>query len=124
MKCQYCGTNEAEQSFIFNYMGEEHKVHLCGECRDKLYHHYAAMQRAAANGQAPFGALPGFPLPNRGVGEAPFPTDAGHGVQRRRHMNSLKARLDEAVAKERYEDAARLRDEILSIEKEVHTYEQ
>lgn len=117
MTCQYCNHNEADHTFRVLMMGEEHEVHLCSECTNKFREYYEEMQRAGARGPVPF---PGRPNgPGRRVGEDTFPADAGREVKLKRELNSLRNRLQEAVATERYEEAARLRDEIALHEKEV-----
>lgn len=121
MKCQFCGQNEAEHSFHILVMGEEHEVHLCDECTQKLRQYREAMQGAYAGGGQGF-AGPGHSRP-RDVGTSPFPAEVDDKIKFRRRLNGLKARLGEAVAAEHYEEAARLRDEIATQEKEVYACE-
>lgn len=119
MKCQYCNENEAQNTFLVNFPGGQQEVHLCAECTERLRHYYGAMAQAAQQGGFPGwgGSLP------RKVGDSPFPEDAGGEVRKRRLINSLRAQMSQAVTEERYEEAARLRDEIAQAEKE-YVYEQ
>lgn len=112
MKCQHCNDNEATNTFLVNFMGEEREVHLCDECTAKAKQHYEAMRRQA--GYPGWGGnVPARVRPN------PFPLDAGREIRHRRRMNELQSKLREAVNTERYEDAAKLRDEIAGAEKDV-----
>lgn len=113
MKCQYCNHNEAEQTFRVFMMGEVHEVHLCNECAQRLQQ-YASVQQ---------GGFGGRPAAQRQPGENPFPHDAGESIKRRRMFASLRTRLQAAVQREDYEEAALLRDELASMEKEVYVYE-
>lgn len=119
MKCQYCNQNDAENTFIVYMMGEQREIHLCGECTERLKQYNEAMQHATAQQG---GGWQGASAP-RGVDSDNFPTDAGREVKNRRRINGLRARLEEAVALEQYEEAARLRDEIVTYEKEVYACE-
>lgn len=113
MKCDYCNHNEAEHTFRALIMGEEREIHLCGECMHKFRQHYesVARQQAMAGGAG------------RDTKRNPFPPDAGEDVRSRRLLGGLKARLQEAIEQEQYEEAARLRDEIAYHEKEVYACE-
>lgn len=108
MKCQYCHSNEAENTFIVNFGTGEQEVHLCDECTQKAKQYYETMRRAAYAG-----AL------QRAPGGSDFPEDAGGEIRRKRRLNSLRARLAGAVDQEQYEEAARLRDQIAVVEKDV-----
>lgn len=121
MKCQYCNHNEADFTFRVLIMGEERQIHLCKECTQRFKQYHEAVERGMAGGGYPFGGRPS--TGRREVGSSPFPTDAGSEIKARRKLNSLRNRLSEAVANEQYEEAARLRDEIASQEKEVYAYE-
>lgn len=116
MKCQYCQENEAVNSFLISYPGGSQEVHLCEECTRKAQRYYQMAQQAN-----PGTALgPRNQAAQRKVGNIPFPENAGGGIRHRRHMNMLRARLDEAVRQEHYEEAARLRDEIAAAQKDVY----
>lgn len=114
MMCQYCGENEANNTFLVNFMGQEREVHLCDECTHKAKAHYEAVRRQGG----------GFPAwgnepPARPAGESPFPLVADGQLRHRRKLNELHVKLRQAVNAERYEEAARLRDEIAGAEKDV-----
>ena len=106
MKCQFCNKNEAVNTFLVSFSGIRQEVHLCASCT-KLGRQYYERFRAAN---------PGMFLNNdagvREVGEASFPDNAGDEIRRRRQMNILRARLEQALEDERYEEAARIRDQI------------
>lgn len=114
MRCDYCNENEANNTFIVNFMGEEKEVHLCDECTHKAKQYYEAMRQESKG----FPGWGGSNVPARRRAN-PFPLDAGKEIRQRRHLNQLHARLREAVNAERYEDAAKLRDEIAGAEKDV-----
>jgi len=100
---------------MFNYMGEDREIHLCEDCTRRLYQYYRMAHYAAQPDVWPPKAHAGHRL-----GDTPFPEDAGDAVKLRRRLNGLRVQLDEAVAAEHYEAAARLRDEIAEVEKEVY----
>ena len=84
-------------------------------------------QQAVAAGQAEAfrtyaGWWPGRPEPRR-LGERAFPDQAEEDLKRKRQLAVLKVRLQEAAKKENYEEAARLRDDIATMEKEVCSHE-
>ena len=62
-------------------------------------------------------------LEERKPGERLFPEDAGDLLKRKRQLSALQNRLHEAAEAENYEEAARLRDDIAVIEKEVYSHE-
>ncbi len=128
MKCYNCGKNEANHRFLVNIMGHGAEVHLCAECLDG-FANYAShmMQQGGQDG-------PSFPQgwswlgnkqpePRRVVVrrpvDDPFPWDAGKGFRRRRRVEELRAGMWEAVQREEYEEAARIRDEIAKIEEGI-----
>jgi protein arginine kinase activator len=46
-----------------------------------------------------------------------IPLRRGHGAQRQRQLETLRVNLNRAVAREEFEEAARLRDQIRELEK-------
>lgn len=124
MKCFNCGKNEADSRFVVNYMGNLSEVHLCRECLEQIQNYAGRMMRLSGGEGAPFTPGPGmewgFAPPSSGhrrIGvteerKDDFPMDAGEDIRERRKMSSLKARLEDAIGREDYEEAARLRDEI------------
>ena len=114
------------------------QVHLCPDCAEKLgYTH--SFELALRRGQrrlfdpfsllGDFGMMPKtmlteFPAPTEGETTNPTPapqselvdaTDAAK-LQAERKRNALQAQLRAAIAEERYEDAAKLRDELKSLD--------
>ena len=57
------------------------------------------------------------------LGERAFPDDAAEDLKKRRRLSLLRARLSEAAGREDYEEAAKLRDDIAVMEKEVCSHE-
>lgn len=117
MKCQYCNHNEAENTFIIRFPGGEQEIHLCEECTQKAKEYYEMARQGSPMGDFPAW---GSDAAQRRTGEAPFPADAGTAIKQRRRLNGLRARMQEAIAAEHYEEAARLRDEISETEKDVY----
>lgn len=120
MLCDNCKKNEATKSFIANWMGENHEVHLCEECLEQMWN-YAGM----AGQRKAFVAISGW-WPGkedaREVGNHPFPERADADMIARRKMAAVRARLHEATLREDYREAARLRDCLTQMEsdREVH----
>jgi len=115
MKCQYCNQNEAVNTFLISFPGGQQEVHICESCT-KLGQRYYENARMANPGMFRDNTAAG----QRKVGNIPFPDNAGYEIQHRRQLNVLKARLEQAVEKEQYEEAARLRDQIASYENDVY----
>lgn len=121
MKCQFCNKNEADKVFYLNYMGGLYQISVCDDCLQRMW------QQAVASGQAETfrnysGWWPGRPEPRR-YGERAFPDDAAEDLKKRRRLSFLRARLSEAAGREDYEEAAKLRDDIDVMEKEVCSHE-
>lgn len=119
MKCQFCGRDKSDRVFYINWMGTVYQIPVCGECLQKMW------EKAVSSGQAEAfkkytGWWPGKREPRR-LGDRAFPETAVDGLVKRRKIAALRVRLDEAAAGEDYEEAARIRDDIASIEKEVCT---
>lgn len=117
MKCQFCGRDHVDRVFYINWMGTVYQVPVCAGCLDKMW------QQASAAGKTEefksyTGWWPGKQEPRR-LGDRAFPELAVPGLINRRKLNALKARLTEAAEQEDYEEAARLRDDIAVIEREV-----
>jgi len=104
MKCQYCNKNEAVNTFLITFAGGQQEIHVCESCTE-LGQRYYEKARMAHPGMFRDNAAGG-----RKVGDVSFPDNAGSEIQRRRQMNILRARLEQAIEKEQYEEAARLRD--------------
>lgn len=115
MKCQYCHERDAVNTFTVVTPAGAQEIHLCEECTQVAKYYYEQHQRAQA------GAIGGeSAASHRRVGESPYPDKAGIEIRHRRSINQLNALLDRAVQQERYEDAAKLRDEIAEKEKDVY----
>lgn len=112
MKCQYCHEHEAVNTFLVAFPGGQQEVHLCEECTRAAKRYYEMARQA--------GGFATGATPQRKAENIPFPENAGADIKHRRQMNMLKARLEQAVKNERYEEAARLRDEIAAAKKEVY----
>ena len=117
MKCQFCNRENVDRVFYVNWMGTVYQVPVCGGCLQKMW------QQAVSSGQTEefkkmTGWWPGKRDP-RHLGDRAFPELAVEGLRRRRSLAALRNRLSEAAALEKYEEAAKLRDDIAMIEKEV-----
>lgn len=115
MKCQHCHKNEAVNTFLVAYPGGQQEIHLCEECT-KIAQRYYEMAKQSNPGMFAGNSA----ATNRKVGSVPFPDNAGAEIRQRRQMNMLRARLEQAVENEHYEEAARLRDQIAAEEKDVY----
>lgn len=116
MKCQFCNKDKVDRVFYINWMGTVYQVPVCEECLYKMW------QQAAASGQTEAfknytGWWPGKQEPRR-LGDRAFPETAVPGLIKRRRIAALRAQLNEAAENENYEEAARLRDDIATMEKE------
>lgn len=115
MKCQYCHENEAENTFMVQFPGGMQEIHLCARCTEGAKRYVEMAHQSHPESFPAWGAG----TPDRKVGDSPFPDDAGEDIRQRRRLNALRARLTDAVANEQYETAARLRDQISEVEKDV-----
>ncbi len=140
MKCQKCNKNEANVQYRETINGETREICLCSRCAEEtgLLERTGSMfrdmekemmsaftlpfggsvfNRPSLFGRAffepAFGALPDardfFGEAPEKVKEAPSEETAETGKSKE---DELKAKLLDAIAEERYEDAAKLRDEI------------
>lgn len=121
MMCQHCHKNEATNHFVVNFMGVEHEVRLCDACTGQLQRWAGNIQRHMAEaGES--SAAPWWQTATQAAEarqEPPFPQNAGEWAHSRRRLNQLRVRLEKAVEMEQFELAARLRDELEELEKEV-----
>lgn len=121
MLCQNCNENEADKTFVVNWMGAQYQMHVCQECLEQMWKYAGAMgQRELFRSIS--GWWPGKEEP-RQLGESPFPKDAGELLKMRLRLAALRARLQEAAEQENYEEAARLRDSLAAAEKEAYSHE-
>ena len=138
MKCEHCGVNNATFFCKTNINGRVSQVHLCPDCAEKLgYTH--SFEQALRRGQrrlfdpfsllGDFGMLPKsvlteFPAPTEDETTPPTPAPQSELVdaidaaklQSERKRNALQAQLRAAIEEERYEDAAKLRDELKTLD--------
>lgn len=133
MKCEHCGVNNATFFCKTNINGRVTQVHLCPACAEKLG--YAqSFEKAMGRGQRrlfdPFSLLGDFGMvPKSVLTEFPAPTEEASPaaqtelvdnieaakLQEERKRNALQAQLRAAIEEERYEDAAKLRDELKAL---------
>lgn len=133
MKCEHCGVNDATFFCKTNINGRVTQIHLCPDCAEKLGYAQSfekAMRRGQRRlfdpfsllgdfGMIPKSVLTEFPAPTEEEAPAPQPElvdaiDAAK-LQEERKRNALQAQLRSAIEAERYEDAAKLRDELKAL---------
>ena len=136
MKCEHCGIHDATFFCKTNINGRVSQVHLCPDCAEKLGY-TRSFEQAMRYGQrrlfdpfsllGDFGMMPKtvlteFPAPTEEATAAPAPQselvdaiDAAK-LQAERRRNALQAQLRAAIDEERYEDAAKLRDELKTLD--------
>lgn len=120
MLCQRCNKNEADATFVVNWMGVNYEVHFCQECIQKMWQYTGLMGNPEA-----FAAYTGWrpdKMTPRELGKNPFSEKISDDVKKRRLLNALEKRLKDAESREAYEEAAKLRDKINSA-KEVLAHE-
>jgi protein-arginine kinase activator protein McsA len=130
MLCEHCGAREATFYCKSNVNGRVAQVHLCPACAEALGY-TRSLASSFFGGDligrffrpmfSDFGGslLTEFPAPVAEE-EPPAAPDLlsqqdSTVLQRQRRRNSLEVRLKEAVEAERYEEAAKLRDELRSL---------
>ncbi|MCD8154617.1 MAG: UvrB/UvrC motif-containing protein [Clostridiales bacterium] len=117
MKCQNCKKNEADQIFFVSWMGVQYQMALCTDCLEEMWNRANSAGQAEAFSQYT-GWWPGKPEP-RDYGELVFPEEADPKLRKEREIAALSLKLEEAAERENYEEAARLRDSIARIRREV-----
>lgn len=130
MKCEHCGVENATFFCKTTVNGRTGEMHLCHRCAEKL----GLSRDLPKTFSRPFGRLfdPFSLLGDFGMAaptllaELPAPNEEASApvveelvdaidakkLQEEREKNALQAQLRRAVEEERYEDAARLRDEL------------
>ncbi len=121
MLCQMCHKKEADQYYMGNWNGNLFLAGLCSDCAESIGN------RASNSGHGDMvrrmtGIYPGKKAP-RSDGEALFSEKADPEILRKIRLNEMKAQLEEAVGREDYQEAARLRDEINRMEQEENCHE-
>lgn len=134
MLCTKCGKNEATVYFSQNVNGNKTEYNLCPLCAKEMdissffeKHRQYVQNNFFAPISAfgfPFESFFDFPLITHSISSLPSPSDALLQKEEIRTENppedklvSLRRKLDEAVKSERYEDAAKFRDQIKELEK-------
>ena len=137
MKCDRCGKNEATFHYKTNINGRVTEVHLCPDCARAMGYAGSVERRMSSWFDddwfdRPFRMLEPFfgGFGSRMLTEFPQPVDVLEQAQSagpessaaeamslalERKRNALETQLHNAVAEERYEDAARLRDELKAL---------
>ncbi len=147
MRCDRCGKNEATFYYKSNINGKVTQVHLCSQCAEELGYTDSFRSAGMTGGlfgdffSRPFGMLEPFfsglgsrmltefPEPVDVLGQARestpaqedtgdlLPRDEQDALTRQRKRNALQTQLNLAVQEERFEEAAKLRDELKALEK-------
>ena len=147
MRCDRCGRNEATFYYKSNINGKVTQVHLCHQCAEELGYTDSFRSAGMTGGlfgdffSRPFGMLEPFfsglgsrmltefPEPVDVLGQARestpaqedtgdlLPRDEQDALTRQRKRNALQTQLNLAVQEERFEEAAKLRDELKALEK-------
>ncbi len=121
MLCQMCHKNEADQYYLGNWNDTLFVAGICSECAKNLE------ERVSQSGRGDMvrrmiGLYPGKVTP-RADGSVPFTEQADEETLHKIRLNEKKAQLAEAAAREDYQEAARLRDEIERMEQEENCRE-
>lgn len=147
MRCDRCGKNEATFYYKSNINGKVTQVHLCHQCAEELGYTDSFRSAGMTGGlfgdffSRPFGMLEPFfsglgsrmltefPEPVDVLGQARestpaqedtgdlLPRDEQDALTRQRKRNALQTQLNLAVQEERFEEAAKLWDELKALEK-------
>ena len=147
MRCDRCGKNEATFYYKSNINGKVTQVHLCPQCAEELGYTDSFRSAGMTGGlfgdffSRPFGMLEPFfngfgsrmltefPEPVDVLGQARestpaaeeqgdlLPKDEQDALTKQRKRNALQTQLNLAVEAERFEEAAKLRDELKALEK-------
>ena len=144
MKCDRCGKNEATFYYKSNINGRVTETHLCQDCARQMGYAEPMASRMGgwfdddwfsrpfSLFEPLFGGLGSrmlteFPQPvdvleqaqsagpESSAAEELLPKDEAMSLALERRRNALETQLHNAVAEERYEDAARLRDELKAL---------
>lgn len=146
MRCDRCGKHEATFHYKSNINGRVTQVHLCPQCAEELGYTDSFRPSGMTGGllgdffSRPFGMLEPllsgfgsrmlteFPEPVDVLGQAResapeaqsdgglLSRDEQDALTRQRKRNALQAQLNLAVEEERFEEAAKLRDELRALE--------
>ena len=131
MRCDHCKKREAEYRFFLHFQDNVSEIRLCARCMEELREYAYSMFKGFANDWSALVqrmgdfAEPMFRRENstpEGSHADTAALDVGDGIRARRKLGELKGRLARAVAREDYERAIVLRDEIAELEKGVGIY--
>lgn len=145
MKCEKCGKNIANVHYRANYNGNVIEKHLCDSCAKEMGYEpegfgedmFENFFNDVGNmfGRSMFGGwgmmpfmMPTMVMPRLEIkyDNAPAQLDgetqekdskADPEISKRRQLNLLRSQMKKAVKEERFEDAAKLRDQIKELEK-------
>ena len=126
MKCEHCGVENATFFCKTTVNGQSREMHLCNACAEKLHQSFS---RPFGRLFDPFSLLGDFAhLPTATLTEFPAPNEDAappqeelvdaidaKKLQEERQRNALQAQLRRAIDEERYEDAAKIRDELRAL---------
>ena len=134
MRCEHCGRNEATFHYQRTVNGHAEEAHLCAECAAELGYE-AGFESVFSVLPSMLGGFGGWfdeprltPAARRTLQLTPAPDGPAYetesllgdaeseALRRECARNSLDVRLKAAVAAERYEEAARLRDEMKKLD--------
>ena len=134
MKCDRCGKNEATFYYKSNINGRVTETHLCPDCARAMGYAGSMSGRMSSwfdddwfDRPCRSRMLTEFPQPvdvleqaqsagpESSAAEELLPKDEAMSLALERRRNALETQLHNAVAEERYEDAARLRDELKAL---------
>ena len=133
MKCEHCGVENATFFCKTTLNGRTSQMHLCHGCAEKLglsRSMHQAFSRPFGRLFDPFSLLGDFahvstptlltelPAPDEAAAppqEELVDTIDAKKLQEERQKNALQAQLRRAIDEERYEDAAKLRDELRTL---------
>lgn len=146
MRCDRCGKNEATFYYKSNINGKVTQIHLCPQCAEELGYTDSFRSAGMTGGlfgdffSRPFGMLEPFfngfgsrmltefPEPVDVLGQVResmpaaeehsnlLPKDEQDALTKQRKRNALQTQLNLAVEAERFEEAAKLRDELRALE--------
>ena len=132
MKCENCGRNDATFYYRSNVNGRVSEAHLCEDCAEALGYRtnlrgawdelFSLLPRVVGGEDLAPSFTPAAHralhiLPNEEEHEQPLLSEREQReVRRERERNALRVALDEALEREDYEQAAKLRDELKRLE--------
>jgi len=114
LACPECGFTRAHLKKI-GRMG-------CPQCYVTFADDLDNMLRAMHKGTRHVGKAPGRPLTSAELSRKPAPVTAPPApstISQKKRLADLKEAIEKAIAEERYEDAAKLRDEVKAMEAKV-----